>query len=81
MRLDNTKICKWKDLVDAFVKQYKYKMNIAPDITSLSNLEKGDKESIKKYAQRCIDLATQVHLPLLDKEIVTLFSNTLKAPY
>jgi hypothetical protein len=56
-------------------------MNIAPDITSLSNLEKGDKESIKKYAQRCIDLATQVHLPLLDKEIVTLFSNTLKAPY
>jgi hypothetical protein len=50
MRLDNTKIWKWKDLVDAFVKQYKYKMNIAPDITSLSNLEKGDKESIKKYA-------------------------------
>jgi hypothetical protein len=40
MRLDNTKICKWKDLVDAFVKQYKYNMDIAPDRTSLSNLKK-----------------------------------------
>ena len=28
MRLDNTKIRKWKDLVDAFVKQYKYNMDI-----------------------------------------------------
>jgi hypothetical protein len=40
MRLDNTKIQKWKDLVDAFVKQYKYNMDIAPDRTSLSNLKK-----------------------------------------
>jgi len=39
MRLDNAKIHKWKDLVDAFVKQYKYNMDIAPDRTSLSNLE------------------------------------------
>jgi hypothetical protein len=81
MRLDNTKIRKWKDLVDAFVKQYKYNMNITIDKTSLSNLEKGDKESIKKYAKKWRNLATQMHLPLLDKEIVTLFSNTLKAPY
>jgi hypothetical protein len=27
------------------------------------------------------DLAAQVHPPLLDKEIVTLFANTLKASY
>jgi hypothetical protein len=27
------------------------------------------------------DLAAQVHPPLLDKEIVTLFVNTLKASY
>jgi hypothetical protein len=39
MRLDTTKICRWKDLVDVFVKQYKYNMDIAPDRTSLSNLE------------------------------------------
>jgi hypothetical protein len=64
MRLDNTKIKKWKDLVDAFVKQYKYNMDIAPDRNSLSNLEKRDKESIREYAQRWRDLAAQVHPPL-----------------
>jgi hypothetical protein len=81
MRLDNTKIRRWKDLVDAFIKQYKYNMDIAPDKTSLSNLEKKDKESIREYAQRWRESAAQVHPPLLDKEMVTLFANTLKAPY
>jgi hypothetical protein len=81
MRLDNTKIRIWKDLVDAFVKQYKYNMDITPDRNSLSNLEKGDKESIREYAQRWRDLAAQVHPLLLDKEMVILFANTLKAPY
>jgi hypothetical protein len=47
MRLDNTKIQRWKDLVEAFVKQYKYNMDIAPDRTSLSNLGKKDKEKHK----------------------------------
>ena len=81
MRLDNTKIRNWKNLVDAFVKQYKYNMDIAPDRTSLSNIEKKDKESIREYAQRWRELAAQVHPPLLDKEMVSLFANTLKAPY
>jgi len=56
-------------------------MDIAPDRTSLSILEKRDKESIREYAQRWRDLAAQVHPPLLDKEMVTLFANTLKDPY
>jgi len=81
MRLDNTKIRRWKDLVEAFVKQYKYNMDIAPNRTSLSNLGKKDKESIREYAQRWRESAAQVHPPLLDKEMVTLLANTLKAPY
>jgi len=81
MRLDNTKIQRWKDLVEAFVKQYKYNMDIAPNRTSLSNLGKKDKESIREYAQRWRESAAQVHPPLLDKEMVTLLANTLKAPY
>ena len=81
MRLDNTRVRNWRDLVDAFIKQYKYNMDIAPDRTSLSNLEKGEKESIREYAQRWRDLAAQVHPPLLDREMVTLFANTLRAPY
>jgi hypothetical protein len=81
MILDNTRIRSWGNLVDAFIKQYKYNMDIAPDRTSLSNLEKKDKENIREYAQRWRDLAAQVHPPLLDKEMVTLFTNTLRAPY
>ena len=56
-------------------------MDIALDRTSLSNLEKRDKESIREHAQRWRDLAAQVHPSLLDKEMVTLFANTLKDPY
>jgi len=67
MRLDNTRIRRWKDMVKAFVRQYKYNMNIAPDKTSLSNLAKGDKEGIREYAQRWKDLAVQVHPSFLNK--------------
>jgi hypothetical protein len=55
--LNNTKICRWKDLVNALVKKYKYNMDIALDITSLSNLEKGNKKSIREYAYRWQNLA------------------------
>jgi hypothetical protein len=56
-------------------------MDIAPDRTSLFNLEQNDKESIREYAQRWRESVAQVHPPLLDKEMVTLFAVTLKAPY
>jgi hypothetical protein len=81
IRLDNTKIRRWKYLLDAFIKQYKYNMDIALDRISLSNLEKEDKESIREYAQRWRESTAQVHPPLSDKEMVTLFADTLKAPY
>jgi len=50
IRLDNTKIQRWKDLVNAFIKQYKYNMDITTYRTSLYWKEKKDKESIKEYA-------------------------------
>jgi phosphoribosylamine-glycine ligase len=56
-------------------------MNIAPDTFCLSLLEKGDKETVCEYAQRLRDLVTKVHTLLLDKEMVTLFVNTLKGHY
>ena len=67
--------------MDAFFKQYNYNMDIAPDRTSLSNLEKKNKESIRKYTQRWRESAAQVYPPLLDKEMVSLLANTLKASY
>lgn len=44
------RICRWKDVVEAFIKQYKYKMEISPNRFGLSLLERGDKEIIHEYA-------------------------------
>lgn len=46
-RLDNMKIQKWKDLVDAFIKQYKYNIDIAPERSILQDIV--DKEYIREY--------------------------------
>lgn len=56
-------------------------MDIAFNGSSLSLLEKEDKETIRENAQIWRDLATKIHPPHLDREMVTLFANTLKTPY
>jgi len=60
MRLDNIKIKTWKDLVDAFLKQYKFNLEIAPDRTILMAMQKENQESVRAYAQRWWDKATYV---------------------
>lgn len=79
--LDNTKVKKWKDLVDAFMRQYKFNMDMGPDRLSLQAMEKNNKESIREYARRWSEVAAQVNPPMLEKEMISLFSNTFKAPY
>jgi hypothetical protein len=81
MRLDNTKVKKWKDLVDAFMRQYKFNIDVDPDRLNLQAREKDNKESIRKYAQRWREVAAQVNPPMLEKEMISLFSNSFKAPY
>ncbi|XP_034903465.1 uncharacterized protein [Populus alba] len=81
MRLDNIRIRKWTDLADAFLKQYKFNLEIAPDRTSLISMEKGTQESVRAYAQRWRDQAINVQPPLIETEMVTLFANTFRAPY
>ena len=65
MRLDNIRIKKWTDLADAFLKQYKFNLEIAPDRTSLITMEKGAQESVRVYAQRWRDQAINVQPPLI----------------
>ena len=60
MRLDNAKVKKWKDLVKAFLKQYKFNLEIAPDRTILMSMEKENQESVRAYVQRWRDKATYV---------------------
>jgi hypothetical protein len=81
MRLDNIKIKTWKDLVHAFLKQYKFNLEIAPDRTILMAMEKENQESVRAYAQRWQDKATHVQPPLIDTEMVMLFANTFQSPY
>jgi len=44
MRLDNTKVKKWKDLVYAFMRQYKFNIDMGPDRLSLQAMEKNNKK-------------------------------------
>ena len=56
-------------------------MDVGPDRLSLQVMEKDNKESIRKYAQRCHEVVAQVNPPLLEKEMMNLFSNSFKSPY
>jgi len=52
MRLDNARIKKWTNMANAFLKQYKFNLEITLDRTSLITMEKGTQESVRAYAQR-----------------------------
>jgi len=60
MRLEPTRIRSWNDLVDAFFKQYRYNVDMAPDRLQLQNMSKKNSETFKEYAQRWRELAAQV---------------------
>ena len=60
MRLDNIKIKTWKDLVDAFLKHYKFNLETAHDRTILMAIKKENRESVRAYVQRWRDKATYV---------------------
>jgi hypothetical protein len=81
MHLEKGRIRTWKDLAEAFVKQYKYNMGMTPDRMQLQELTKKGTETFKEYAQRWRELASQVEPPLSEKELVRIFIGTLQAPY
>ena len=52
MRLDNTWIKKWKNLIGTFLKQYKFNLKIALDRTILMAIEKENQEFVRAYMQK-----------------------------
>jgi len=50
--LEASRICTRKDLITAFIRQYQYNIDMAPDRTQLQNMSKREHESFKEYAQR-----------------------------
>ncbi|KAJ9183254.1 hypothetical protein P3X46_007138 [Hevea brasiliensis] len=81
MSLDRSKLRSWKDLADAFLKQYKFNCDVAPTRRDFQNLVQRDRESFKEYAQRWREKAAKVYPPVTDNELCSLFIETLKAPY
>ena len=79
--LEASRIRSWKDLMVAFFRQYQYNTDMAPDRTQLQNMCKKEHESFKEYAQRWRDLAAQVALPMMEREMITMIVDTLSVFY
>jgi len=65
----------------AFVRQYGYNSDMAPDRMQLQNMCKKGHESFKEYAQRWRDLAAQVVPSMTEKEMITMIVDTLPMFY
>ena len=80
MKLDRSQIHTQTKLVKAFLAQYDYVVDTAPDCISLITMEKKETKSCKDYTQRWRDLASQVQPHLIEKETTFIFTNTLPTP-
>ncbi|XP_050888863.1 uncharacterized protein LOC127094035 [Lathyrus oleraceus] len=81
LTLDQTRIRCFQDLSDAFIKQYKYNMDLAPDRRQLLSMFQKDSESFKEYAQRWRETASQVEPPLTEKELAYWFVDTVRPEF
>ncbi|XP_027916095.1 uncharacterized protein LOC114175539 [Vigna unguiculata] len=79
--LEPTHIRSWKDLADAFLRQYGYNSDTTPSRLQLQNMAKKEFEAFKEYARRWREIAAQVVPPLPDKEMATMFIDTLESPF
>ncbi|XP_058767291.1 uncharacterized protein LOC131640956 [Vicia villosa] len=78
MSLEKGCVQSFQDLADAFMKQYKYNLDMAPDRRQLQNMAQKEKEYFKEYAQRWRELASQVEPPLSEKELTSLLEEGIK---
>ncbi|XP_054806257.1 uncharacterized protein LOC129308912 [Prosopis cineraria] len=81
MQLDQTKIKRWKDLVDVFMRQYKFNLDTAPTREQLKAMTKKSLESFKEYAQRWRIVASQVQPPMVNSELCSYFIRALPKPF
>ncbi|CAK8567693.1 unnamed protein product [Lathyrus sativus] len=81
MQLERNSVRTWAELANAFVKQYKYNTDLAPNRTQLQSMTQKDNKSFKEYAQQWRELAARVHPPLVDRELIDIFMGTLQGQY
>src|ERR1044072_9159234 len=77
MGLDSANIQTFNDLGEAFVQQYKFNLDMAPDRDQLRSMSQKERDTFKEYAQRWRKIAAQVNPPLEEKEMIKVFLNTL----
>ena len=58
LRLKRNQVCTYKDLSRAFLEQYKYMLDVAPDRFTLQGMEKKPEESYEEYAIRWKTMAS-----------------------
>ena len=62
-------------MAKAFLVQYKYMTDSALDRISLQNMKKKTTKTFREYAYKWRDLAAQVQLSMIDKELNKMFLN------
>ena len=69
--LEASHVRSWKDLATAFIMQYQYNTDMAPNRNQLQSMTKREHESIKEYAQRWRNLVAQAVPPMTEREMIT----------
>lgn len=67
MGLNSFESKNFEDLGEAFMRQYCFNMDMAPDRDQLRSLSQKDRETFKEYAQRWRGLAALINPPLEEK--------------
>ncbi|XP_019226600.1 PREDICTED: uncharacterized protein LOC109208050 [Nicotiana attenuata] len=71
----------WDDLARDFVRQFQYNIDIAPNMNSLSNLNKKSSESFREYAVKWREQTARVKPPMDETEMVSVFLQSQEADY
>ncbi|XP_075097055.1 uncharacterized protein LOC107804506 [Nicotiana tabacum] len=71
----------WDNMAHAFVKQFQYNIDIAPDRIFLSNLKKKPTESFREYAIKWREQAARVKLPMDDHKLIIVFLQAQEPDY
>ncbi|XP_070014013.1 uncharacterized protein [Nicotiana sylvestris] len=71
----------WDDMAQAFVKQFQYNIDIAPDRNSLSNMNKKPTESFREYAIKWREQAARVKPPMDNHELIIVFLEAQEPDY
>nr|XP_009766304.1 PREDICTED: uncharacterized protein LOC104217695 [Nicotiana sylvestris] len=72
-RQDASKWYTWDDMAQAFARHFQYNIDIVPDRTSVTKMEKKPNESFREYMLRWINQAARVNPPMEKDEMVEYF--------